>query len=536
MTDEPRSHWGWGHASGFGTPDTRKALGTMVGTMLGLQTTEPREPTPPNEIDLDQGGVALPSELTELLSDDRELRLRRTFGRSFPDLYRGFHGHFPHPPDLVARPTEPAHLEELYRWAASERLALIPFGGGTSVVQGVTPGDLPDYQGLVTVDLQGLSYVEDLDEVDRVARIGAGTTGPDLEAALSPRGLTLRHYPQSFQFSTLGGWLATRAGGHFATNYTRIDDLTTTVTMVTPAGTLSTPQLPSTGAGIDPRSLILGSEGALGCITEAVMRLRPRHTFRSSVTVHFPDLPTATEACRHIAQAHLFPSNCRLLDAREALFNGVVSSPAHVLLLGFEGTTPVTEPLLEAALKIAIDAGGTPASDPAHRHRDAQGDSDRPEEAGRWRQAFFEAPYLQGRLLSVGILADTFETALPWSRFPRFHKDLKGRLLALMKARCGGGHLTLRFTHVYPDGPAPYYTFICAPPPEQTLEVWRAIKEESMATIADHGATVTHHHAVGRRHRPGLARERSSTFFSALKALKAELDPHHILNPGVLLP
>lgn len=530
MADDIRSHWGWGWEKYFGDPDQRTMLGELVRSMLGLNPTKTTDPVPLDEIELEASRVTSPRALSGLLSDGIEKRIRHTYGSSFPEIWRGFHGEFEGAPDLVAHPDTERELAAIMDWAGDNAVAVVPYGGGTSVVQGVSPSPLNDrFQGWVSVDLSRFDEVGPVDMIDRRARIGAGVFGPALEEELAKEGMTLRHYPQSFEFSTLGGWLATRAGGHFATNHTRIDHFVESIRLVSPAGIWETNEVPSTGAGPDPMNLILGSEGILGFITSAVMKVRQRPTFRSKANVLFQNVDDGIEACRNIAQSYLFPSNCRLLDGREAMFNGVVSEPTPVLLLGFENADRPVEHSLQQALSIALEAGGQCPEGPKHRRSDDDDGAHR-----RWKQAFLEAPYLQGRLLSVGIVADTFETSIRWSQFAAFHTDLKKTLEEAMDL-FGGGALTLRFTHVYPDGPAPYYTFLMAPDADETLDAWQTVRFAAADVIARHGATITHHHAVGRLHRPWYQKQRSPLFVDALRAVKTRVDPAGILNPGVLL-
>ncbi len=530
MTREEKNHWGWGWQDHFGDPDQRRALGEMARAMLSVEPGPVREPVAIDDVELPPSKIAIVDSMKDWISDGDTDRIRHTYGRSFPEIWRGFHGKFDGAPDLVARPRNEQDLCELMDWAATESIAIVPYGGGTSVVGGVTAESVDRFAGWISVDLGNFDEIGPVDPVNRTVRIGAGAFGPAIEETLGAQGLTLRHFPQSFEFSTLGGWLATRAGGHFATNYTRIDHLVESIRLISPSGPWSTPQMPSTGAGPDPKQLVLGSEGILGFITSAVMRVRPRPVYRSKADVHFDDLSDAIDACRHIAQAHLFPANCRLLDRHEAVLNGVVTSPTNILLLGFESADKPVTTLLEQALEIATDCGGTCPKGP--RHRDSSADDK--DAAGRWKSAFFEAPYLQSRLASVGVIADTFETCIGWSEFSDFYTDLKQTLTAKMDA-VGGGHLTLRFTHVYPDGPAPYFTFVVAPDRDEILDVWRDIRFSAADVIARHGATITHHHAVGRLHRPWYEAERSPLFLEALRGIKERVDPEKILNPGVLI-
>ncbi|MGE5186934.1 MAG: FAD-binding oxidoreductase, partial [Acidobacteriota bacterium] len=364
----------------------------------------------------------------------------------------------------------------------------------------------------------------------RLARIGAGTLGPRVEDELAAHGLTLRHFPQSFEFSTLGGWLATRAGGHYATGPTHVEDHCHALTLVTPRGELATHRHPASGAGPEPLRLVCGSEGALGVIVEAWMRVVPRPRFRASASLAFRRFDDGVAATRALAQSGLQPANARLLDAAEARLHRVRFDGTSVLLVGFESADHAMTAWLARALELARDHGGELVSGPTE-----QDDASRSGEAGSWRQAFFDAPYLQSALLSIGILSDTFETACTWAAFPALHARVTAAVQAALDAECGGGLVATRFTHVYPDGPAPYYTFVGALRPGGELAQWRAIKAAASDAVAAAGGTITHHHAVGRTHRPWHERERGPLLGEALAAIKRAWDPHGIMNPGALI-
>ena len=272
-------------------------------------------------------------------------------------MVRGLARHWEHPPDLVAFPRHEADVTAVLDWAGSEDIVVVPYGGGSSVVGGVEApaGDRP----VVSLDLAGLSGVAEVDRTSRAARIGAGTLGPDLEAALRPGGLTLRHYPQSFEFSTLGGWLATRAGGHFATLHTHIDDFVESIRAVTPVGVWESRRLPGSGAGPSPDRLLLGSEGTLGVITEAWMRLQDRPVHRASFVARFADFGAGARAARDLAQSGLWPQNCRLVDATEAWLTGAGDGTAPLLLVAFESARVPVADRVPPALDIVRSAGGT---------------------------------------------------------------------------------------------------------------------------------------------------------------------------------
>jgi alkyldihydroxyacetonephosphate synthase len=532
MGSRERSFWGWGYADRFPSDDVRKMLAAQIGALLGAEPT--LRPLPAeSSVRLTAPRCMPPAQLGAIASIDPRERIAHTYGRSFRDLVRGFHGDFSCAPDWVAYPTSEADVAALLRHCSSEGVAAIPYGGGTSVVGGVEAAIGARWRGAVSIDLARLDRVLEVDSVSRAARIQAGARGPALEEQLSAHGLTLRHYPQSFEFSTLGGWIATRAGGHFATLYTHIDDLVESVRMVTPAGELTTRRLPASGAGPSAERLVLGSEGSLGVITEAWVRVQARPRWRASASVRFERFEQGVLAARAIAQAGLYPANCRLLDPVECLLHSVPSDGGAVLLIAFESADHPLEPWLQRALEIAAGEGGTCPDGPRYRSEGDKAGSDGA--LGSWRQAFLDAPYLQTALVSMGVVVDTFETACTWDRFDALHAGVCEAVRAAMSSACGGGVISCRFTHVYPDGPAPYYTFVAPGRSGEQLEQWATIKRAACDALIEHGATITHHHAVGREHRPWYERERAPLFGEVLRAAKRTLDPAGVLNPGVLL-
>jgi alkyldihydroxyacetonephosphate synthase len=529
MAYRERSFWGWGYADRFPGRLARRRLGVELRLATGIRPQRPREPVELGDVQLAPSRLKPPRTLEGLLRLDDESRIRHTYGRAYRDIVRGFGGDFENAPDAVALPTDEEQIVALLDWASDQKVAVIPYGGGTSVVGGVEAMVGEGYRAVISLDLTRLDRVLEVDAKSHGARIQAGAKGPSLERQLGSHGLTLRHYPQSFEHSTLGGWIATRAGGHFATLYTHIDDLVESVRCITPGGVLESRRLPASGAGPSPDRLMLGSEGTLGVITEAWMRVRPRPRFRSRASVRFEDFGQAVEAVRALSQSGLYPSNCRLLDRREALLNRVARKH-HVLLLGFESAHHPVAPWLHLALDLAADHGGVCPDGPHHREEGQQAG-----DAGKWRQAFFDGPYLQSTLVSLGVMADTFETACTWDRFESLHRAVITEVRAALQEVCGGGFITCRFTHVYPDGPAPYFTFLAPVRRGHEIEQWQAIKQVASETLLQEGGTITHHHAVGRTHRPWYERQVPKPFQAALRAVKGELDPVGILNPGVLI-
>jgi alkyldihydroxyacetonephosphate synthase len=514
-----RSWWGWGwEDEALTDADASKLVGALA-SRPGFEQLELRPASDLAAIDLPPPRLPLGPTMT----DDRRERAAHTYGKSFRDIVRGFRGEMPNPPDLVARPKSEAEVVAVLDWCAERGAACIPYGGGSSVAGGVEADVGDDYAGVVSLDLTNLDRVLEVDLTSRAARIQGGALGPVLEEQLRPHGLTLRHFPQSFEFSTLGGWLATRSGGHYATVYTHIDDMVESMRAVTPSGMWESRRLPGSGAGPSPDRLLLGSEGILGVITEAWMRVQARPTHRSSASVHFPTFAAGAEAVRDISQSALFPTNCRLLDPVEALTSAGVSDGSALLVLGFESSDHPVEAWMDRATEICAGHGGRIPDGVRSRSGDGA--------AGAWRSSFLRAPYGRDALVRAGAVVETFETACTWDRFPELHAAVSESFADAL----GGGWVTCRFTHVYPDGPAPYFTVVAPAGHGNQLAVWNDLKAMAGEILDAHGATITHHHSVGRDHRPGYDRQRPELFARALRAAKSELDPAGILNPGVLL-
>jgi alkyldihydroxyacetonephosphate synthase len=524
---QPRrqKHWGWGYEDEQLSPDELRGAAEYISAQLGFGSTTPELPVALDDVSLPAPRLTPPASLDEICSVDTHERALHAYGRSYRDVVRAFRGRFDHPPDVVARPRTEAEIEHVLEWAIGADAAVIPFGGGTSVVGGVEP-DVPErFAGVVTIDVRALDRVLEVDPVSMSARIQAGAAGPRLEEQLKEHGLTLRHFPQSFQFSTLGGWIATRAGGHFATLYTHIDDLVESVRAVTPHGMWESRRLPGSGAGVSPDRMLIGSEGTLGIVTEAWVRVRPRPRFRKSQAVRFAGFEAGARAVRALSQSGLYPTNCRLIDAQEAKTTGAGDGSAALLVLGFESADHDVDAWMSLALQCCADHGG--AWDEPAEGKDGSVDT--------WREAFLRAPYLRDTFVAMGVLSETFETAITWDRFDAFHSDVMSRARAAVREVCGAGSVTCRFTHVYPDGPAPYYTILAPARPGSELEQWAEIKQAAADAVIAGGGTITHHHAVGRDHRPWYDRQRPGPFATALRGAKAAIDPSGALNPGVLI-
>ncbi|HEV3318861.1 MAG TPA: FAD-binding oxidoreductase [Solirubrobacteraceae bacterium] len=563
MNIRRRKHWGWGFEDQQPTPAevraTAAGLAAHLRSALGDVTLgEVETPVPLDAVALASPRVAAPAELADICAADDHARATHALGKSYTDVVRGFRGRFIHPPDFVAHPRDEADVERLLEWCSAERIAAIPYGGGTSVVGGVTPdidGERPmgftgtmaggatdsegargvrgtgAYNGAVSIDLTALDRVLEVDPVSRAALIQAGASGPGLEAQLAEHGLTLRHFPQSFELSTLGGWIATRAAGHFATVLTHIEDFVESTRAITPAGVWESRRLPGSGAGVSPDRMLAGSEGVLGVITQAWVRVQPRPAHRASVGVSFERFLDGADCVRALSQSGLAPANCRLIDAREARTTMAGDGSSALLVLGFESADHPVQEAMSRALAICAEHGGVVSEG---------GDRSGGDAVSSWRGAFLGAPYLRDVFVAMGVLSETFETAITWERFPAFHEHVTAAVREATEsvaapASRGAGQVSCRFTHVYPDGPAPYFTVIAPARRGEEVEQWATIKRAASEAVIAHGGTITHHHAVGRDHRPWYDSQRPESFAQALRGAKAAIDPRGIMNPGVLI-
>ena len=526
-----RKFWGWGYEDELLTDEEENNIDRRIASTFNLDSVNRIKVPTLEGINLPEPRIKTLKSLESLFSDDKLERLNHSYGKSFPDSARSILGIFTSPPDLVAFPNAEEDISSILDWASSNDVAVIPYGGGSSVCGGVETAVSEDYKGVISLDMKNLNSIVEIDKESRSALIQGGIFGPDLESQLKEHDLTMRHYPQSFEFSTLGGWIATRSGGHYATLYTHIDDFVESLKMITPSGSYETRRLPGSGAGPSPDRFAIGSEGIMGIITEASMRLQDRPIYRSSCTVEFEGYKDALNALRQISQAALFPSNCRLLDLNEALFNGAGDGSKHLLILAFESADHDKTHSLNRALEICRENKGI------FEVSKESSDSHRSGSSGNWRNSFIKAPYLRESFTRRGIIQDTFETAITWDRSFNFINDIKEQTAnAILKITGKPSLVTCRITHSYPDGLAPYFTFGAFATPETMLEVWKEIKLATNEICISNQGTVTHHHAVGRDHRPkGYDSQRPDLFHNVLVAAKASLDPKGIMNPGVLI-
>ncbi len=513
--------WGWGGPDDAPTAADLDALAPFIEQSTGIPAQAVHATAQPPRVDPSRRLASLPPALRERATDDPVARARCGVGRSYRDLVRAMRGDLEHVPDLVIVPRSEQDVVDVLEWASDQSAPVIPFGGGTSVVGGVEPVGL---DAAVALDLRGLSGLIEVDATSRAVRLLAGTLGPDAEAALKPHGLTLRFYPQSFERSTVGGWVATRAAGHFSAGPTHIDDLVESIRAVTPTGIWDSRRLPGSGAGPSPDRMLLGSEGSLGVITETWLRAQPRPAHRWSATLAAPDWSTGSDAVRRILQSGLAPATCRLIDAGEASITGTLTTGEAALVVGLESLRSDLGPVADEVLAMAQDAGLRVVES-----------GQRADAGGSWRSSFVRAPYLREQLILLGVLVETFETAVTWDRLDGLVAQVTVAVTDALVRVCGGGRVTCRLTHVYPDGAAPYFTVLAPARRGSEVAQWDEIKVAASEAILAAGGTITHHHAVGRDHGGHYRRQRPAPFGRALGATKRELDPAGVLNPGVLV-
>ncbi|HEX9045240.1 MAG TPA: FAD-binding oxidoreductase [Candidatus Limnocylindrales bacterium] len=509
----------------------------MLADLVG-----PADPARPGDVRLEDAVAAVPASrlaASALVSTDAQDRLRHARGQSLPDwiaLRTGRIGAFP---DGVARPASGEDVRDLLARAAAAGATVIPYGGGTSVVGGVDPrgSDAP----ILAIDLERLSDLESYDEVSGLATFGAGTTGPSVEASLGPLGRRLGHYPQSWEYSTVGGWVATRSSGQQSLGYGRIEALFAGGTLEAPAGTLDLPPHPASAAGPDLRQVVLGSEGRLGIVTRAVLRTAPLPDVERTQAYFLPDLERGLAVVRELADARLPLAMIRLSTRAETMTTlALAGHPRQVallarylrlrglgperclLLVGAAGRRAVAVPALRAATSIVRQ----------HRGILAPGGL-----GERWMRDRFRTAYLRNALWEAGYAVDTLETAADWSRVPGLLGDLAPILRNALADVDERAHAFTHLSHVYPSGSSLYttYLFRLAADPDETLRRWTVLKAAASRAIVAHGGTISHQHGVGIDHAAYLPAEKGSLGMAALADLAHRFDPAGVMNPAVLL-
>jgi len=457
-----------------------------------------------------------------LLTDDASRRLR-TRGKSTPDLLRARAGDLTDAPDAVARPADPDEVQALLEVAGRHRLAVVPFGGGTAVTGGLV-ARREGRAGVLSLDLVRMKRLLAVDPVSMTATLEPGLRGPEAEALLAEHSMTLGHFPQSFEYATIGGFAATRSSGQSSAGYGRFDSLVTGLEVVTPVGRVVLGHAPASAAGPDLRQLFLGSEGALGVITSVTVRVRPLPEERHYEGWRWPSFDAGADAIRRLAQTQLLPTVLRLSDEAETAINladpdavGGGSAGGSLMITGYEGTPAAVTARRTAVTEMLTGLGGELVGEGPGRS---------------WSAGRFDAPYLRDSMLDVGVLVETLETAAYWSRL----REVYDAVGAALRGSLGESAIVLcHISHVYETGASLYFT-VAAAEGDDPLRRWLAAKASAMDAIVAAGATITHHHAVGTDHRPWLEAEIGAVGIAVLRAAKAAVDPDGILNPGVLVP
>ena len=531
MAERRLKHFGWGREGEGLTAEEEAATLDRYRRLFAVDRFDERSPPALSEIALRQPRIVPPPALAPHCSSEPYDRVAHTYGKSFSDYARGLAGHYDNAPDVVAYPNTEAEVAAVVDWATGAQAALIPFGAGSSVVGGIEPAiDGTACRAAISLDLRHLDRVVEIDRTSRAARIEAGVFGPALEAQLKPHGVTLRHFPQSFEYSTLGGWIATRSGGHFATPLhahrrsrrkparrdparprrdapsARLRRRAQSRPVVHRVGRYSRSDHRGLDAAAGPATFSCRGRGAFRRLLLGCPRGQSDRPGRDYI------LLTAASSTRRR----------RTIPERETGRRQSWCWPSN------SGDHPL-DAWIGRALECCADHGGTPEHpDKADAHREGA--------AGLWRNAFIRMPYARERLVGRAIIADTFETAITWERFEAFHDAVKTATEAAIREATGRpGQVTCRFTHVYPDGPAPYFTFHALGRHGELSSQWRTIKIAASEALIAAGGTITHHHAVGRDHRPWYDKQRPELFAAVLQAAKRALDPQGMLNPGVLI-
>lgn len=539
-TRVPYQDWSrWGLAGeGEPLPDDRRAL---IRQALGVESDGPPI-VPLDEIRLpesrltDEQAAALEDVVgAEQVKRGQQERLIRSIGRSTPDLLRARGGSVELAPDAVVLPGSHEEVAALLTVCSEQQIAVVPFGGGSSVVGGLD-ALTGENEAVISLDLRRLDRLVALDAVSQTATLEAGLRGPEAEALLGEHGFILGHYPQSFPYATIGGFAATRSSGQASAGYGRFDAMVVAIKVATPTGTLELGRSPKNAAGPDLRQLFLGSEGVLGVITEVTIHVSPKPQTRSYEAFQLPDFTSGVEAVRRLTQEGARPTVLRLSDELETFITGGQSSaPGEnidaaevdaaappdggcLLLTGFEGSEQRVADTRARAAAILLECGATELG---------------PAIGEGWLAHRFDAPYLRDHLFDAGVLTETVETVTSWSNMMPLYEKVKEAIAGAL-AGVGNALVWCHISHVYPTGASLYFT-IAAPLGENPAERWMAAKRAAGDSIAAAHASITHHHAVGVDHAPWMRDEIGERGLAVLRAVKAELDPAGIMNPGKLI-
>lgn len=531
-TAAPTMEWdAWGLGE-FRKQLSPQVLGLLSAT-LGVQAAPAAPPTEsgvtlrPGTLTDDQRADLATQLGAENVRTDDATRLRHAGGKSTPDLLRRKATEPQDAPDAVVLPGSHAEILVLLRWCAAHRVAVVPFGGGTSVVGGLDP-IRGEFDAVLALDLRRLDALTDLDPVSGVAVLQAGLTGPQAEQLLAVHGFSLGHFPQSFQFATIGGFAATRSSGQASAGYGRFDDMVQRVVVATPAGTLDLGRGPASAAGPDLRELFVGSEGTFGVITEVAVRVHRVPETTAYRAWSFPDFATGATALRTVVQAGAAPTVLRLSDEAETGVNlalagdigGESPTAGCLAITTVEGTAAHVRARSAEVATLLAAAGGTDLGDGPAR---------------AWEHGRFDAPYQRDALLAAGATVETLETATTWTNLTNLRTAVTAAITESLAAQGTPPLVLCHISHTYATGASLYFTVVCGQT-DDPLAQWAAAKRAAGDAIVAAGGTITHHHAVGRDHRPWMAAEVGDLGATVLRAVKDALDPVGILNPGKLIP
>jgi alkyldihydroxyacetonephosphate synthase len=530
--------WGWGD------PEIQPALDSEALATLRERVGE-LQPSP-RATEIESFALPAPQPLPQALVDavgeenvctGIEDRLRHAAGSGYVDLVRLRSGRLDAAPDAVLLPADAAAVERVLRVCADEGVAVVPFGGGTSVVGGIEPLRGP-HARLVSLDLARLQAVE-VDKRSLTARLGAGLRGPEAEAALAKHGLVLGHYPQSFEYATIGGFAATRSAGQASSGYGRFDALVSSVRLVSPAGVLGTLETPHSAAGPALRELVVGSEGALGVIPDVSVRVRPAPRRRRYEAWIAESFDAGAEIVRALAQGPGLPDVIRVSDEEETRISLALSGPRGLAASAFAGYLALRRRSGGCLIVLGIEGDEEAvARRRALTVRALRGGGAvyLGESAGRsWERGRFQGPYLRDALMDMGTIVETLETAHTWSRLGELHGAVSAAVHDSLAGQGTPGLVFSHLSHAYADGASLYFTFVARAKGGEELAQWRAVKRAASEAIVAAGGTITHHHGVGRDHAPYMEAEIGTLGLEVLRSAKERLDPVGIMNPGKLV-
>ena len=525
---DPSMRW-----NGWGDPAKAKDLPLAVRALLPMLLGRVRRPAPAVEL----AHVQLePSRLTDAdhaafssavgpahVDDTAEARIRHAGGRSTPDLLRRRETR-QDAPDAVIRPADHGEVRACLDVAVAQGIAVIPFGGGTSVVGALAP-ERGAHHAVVSLDLRRLSGLVRLDEVSGEAVLAAGTTGPESEALLSAHGLELGHFPQSFRYATIGGFAAARSSGQNSAGNGRFDTMVTGIRVATPTGDIELGRSPGSAAGPDLIRVFLGSEGIFGVITEVRVRVHPTPRDRVFESWSFPDFASGADGLRRVAQQGNGPTVIRLSDEAETAVSlaqvgkiGKALAKGASVVTVYEGDG-IDERRARTSAHLAAAGGISSGEGPAED----------------WLKGRFDGPYLRDSLLDAGVFCETLETATTWSNLQTLRSAVEAALKEGFADAGAKSYVMCHVSHIYPTGASLYFT-VLAGVRVDPLGVWEPVKARVNDAIIASGGTISHHHAVGRDHAPWLGQEIGETGIRILTAIKRELDPAGVLNPGAVIP